>query len=95
MINAAMRIYDFYTLGERDAYGQQIISSSPAGQIKMAISLTSHTNQDNILYKDAQYIGLTHAPVDDSYVIQYGEDRLKVLFVTPGGRYNQVFMTNL
>ena len=58
----------------------------------MAINLTSQSVQDNINYKDANYMGLTHAKVDDTYIIQYGEERLKVLYVNPFGRLNQVFM---
>ena len=37
-------------------------------------------------------MGLTHADVDDTYVIIYGEERLKVLYVVPIGRLKQVFM---
>ena len=95
MINADMRWYDYFTIGEKDAYGQATMpaqDATPTGQIKMAINLSSQTVQDNINYLDAQYIGLTHAPIDESYIIQYGKDRLKVLYVNPKGRLTQVFM---
>ena len=95
MINADMRWYDYFTIGEKDAYGQATMPAQdavPTGQIKMAINLSSQTVQDNINYLDAQYIGLTHAPINESYIIQYGKDRLKVLYVNPKGRLTQVFM---
>lgn len=95
MINADMRLYDYFTFGADDGYGQPQLSAEPVGQIKMAINLTSQSIQDNINYKEAQYIGLTHADVDDTYVIAFGNERLKVLYVTPKGRYKQVFLGEL
>ena len=92
MINADMRIYDYYTYGEDNGYGQPSISASPQGKIKMAVNITSQAVQDNINYADAQYMGLTLSPIDDTYVIQYGDEKLKVLYVNPKGRYKQVFM---
>ena len=62
------------------------------GTVKMAINITSQSVQDNINYNQAAYIGLTYAPVSDTYVIQYGDKKLKVLYVNTLGRYNQVFM---
>lgn len=92
MINVDMRIYDYYTYGKKDAYGQQQLSPTPVGQIKMSINLTSQSVQDNIKYKNAEYMGLTRAKVDDTYVIEFGKERLKVLYVNSFGRLNQVFM---
>lgn len=92
MINVDMRIYDYYTYGNKDSYGQRQLSASPVGQIKMSINLTSQSIQDNIKYKNAEYMGLTHAKVDDTYVIEFGKERLKVLYVNSFGRLNQVFM---
>ena len=92
MINADMRLYDYFTFGEDDGYGQPQLSSEPVGQVKMAINISSQSIQDNINYKDAKYVGLTHANVDDTYVIVVGNERLKVLYVNPKGRYNQVFL---
>lgn len=92
MINVDMRIYDYYTYGKKDAYGQRKLSASPVGQVKMSINLISQSVQDNINYKDAQYMGLTRAKVDDTYVIEFGKERLKVLYVNSFGRLNQVFM---
>ena len=95
MINADMRIYDYFTLGENNAYGQPSMSAEPVGVIKMAINISSQSVQDNINYKDCQYVGLTHANVNDTYVIQYGTEKLKVLYVNPKGRYKQVFMREM
>lgn len=92
MINADMRLYNYFSLGTEDEYGQQTISNEPVGQVKMAINVSSQSVQDNINYTGATYVGLTHAKVDDTYVIEYGEERLKVLYVNTKGRLNQVFM---
>ena len=95
MLNNNMRLYDYYTFGERNAYGVETISSDVKGQVKLSIYTTSQSIQDNIRYKDASYIALTHADIDDSYVIQYGNEKLKVLYVNEQGRYKQVFLKNL
>ena len=94
MINADMRLYDYFTLGGRDAYGQPQLTENPVGKIKMAINIASQSTQDNILYKSCTYVGLTMADVSDAFVIDYEGTKLKVLYVNPKGRYNQVFMTN-
>lgn len=94
MINAQMRTYDYYTFGNRNAYGEQTLSTKPTGTIQMAINITSQSIQDNVNYKEAQYIGLTTADVKDAYVIKYGEGLLKVLYINPIGRYKQVFLTD-
>lgn len=91
MISSDMRIYTYSTLGGNDAYGQPQIAPS-VGEIKMAINIISQTIGDNIKYKDATYIGLTQAYVDDTYIIDYENEKLKVLYVNPKGRYKQVFM---
>lgn len=95
MINTEMRFYDYFTYGEKDEYGQPQLSEETQGTIKMAINITSQSTQDNINYKDASYIGLTHAAIDDTYVIQYGPEKLKVLYVNPMGRYKQAFMKEI
>ena len=95
MINADMRLYDYFTLGEADGYGQPQLSDKAQGKIKMAINITSQTIQDNINYKDATYVGLTHNSIDDTFVIQYENKLLKVLYVNPKGRFTQVFMADL
>lgn len=95
MINADMRFYDYYILNGKDAYGQPAMSNQPDGQIKIAINISSQSVQDNINYQGSQYVGLTHAPVNDTYVIQYGTEKLKVLYVNPKGRLTQVFMARM
>lgn len=92
MINSNMRTYDYYTYGEQNAYGQSVLSEEVQGTVKMAINTTSQNIQENIKYKGATYMGLTHSNINDTYVIQYGNERLKVLYVNPNGRYKQVFM---
>lgn len=95
MINTDMRYYDYFTYGEKDSYGQAELSQEVQGTIKMAINTTSQSVTDNINYKDATYIGLTHAAIDDTYVIQYGDEKLKVLYVNPKGRFKQAFFKEL
>lgn len=92
MINADMRLYNYFTLGTYDEYGQPIQSDEPVGQIKMAINISSQSVQDNINYSGANYVGLTYAKVNDTYIIEYGNERLKVLYVNNRGRLNQVYM---
>lgn len=95
MINRDMRVYDYYTYGERDSYGQPQLSTEPKGKVKIAINITSQAVQDNINYTNANYIGLTYSLLDDSCVIQYGDEKLKVLYVNPKGRVKQVFLARL
>lgn len=95
MINADMRLYNYFTLGEPDSYGQPQLSQEVQGTVKMAINISSQSVQDNINYKDCAYIGLTHSLLDDSYVIQYGDKKLKVLYVNPKGRFTQVFLAEI
>jgi hypothetical protein len=96
MIATDMRYYDYFTFGAADEYGQPQLSQERKGAVKMAINTTSTAIQDNIRYKDATYIGLTHSSLlDDKCVIKYGEEKLKVLYVLPKGKYKQVFLTNI
>lgn len=95
MVNTRMREYVYYLLGDNDNYGQPTITPEAQGKIKIAISITSQSIQDNINYKGANYIGLTLGNVDDKYIIQYGEEKLKVLFVYNDGRYKQVFLQKM
>ena len=94
MINNDMHLYNYSLYGAKDAYGQQTNNNEIKGQVKMAIYISSQSIQDNINYKGATYIGFTHSPVDDTYIIHYGAEKLKVLYVNPQGRLNQVFMAN-
>ena len=92
MINSQMRTYDYYIYGELDAYGQPALSDKK-GVVKMAINVLSKRIEDNVLYAQAEYIGLTSdAQINDKYVIAYDSEKLKVLYVYPYGRLKQVFM---
>lgn len=96
MINSDMRLYDYFTYGQDDGYGMPALSTEVEGKIKMAINISSQAIQDNILFKDCTYIGLTSdANVNDSYVIKYGKEQLKVLYVNPKGRLKQVFLKEM
>lgn len=92
MINSQIKSYDYYVLTTND-YGQDVVPTEPAGQVRMAINIITQNNQDSILYSEAEYIGLTHDKVSDTYVIQYNDTKLKVLYINEMGRYTQVFMT--
>lgn len=92
MINTNMRTYSYSTLGAVDAYGQPTMTETPVGTIKMSITLLNQATQDNALYNGATYVGLTMQEVKDTFVINYGTEKLKVLYVNPYGRYNQVFL---
>lgn len=96
MINSNMREYNYFLYSDDNGYGQSVLSKEVKGTVKMSITNTSTSTQDNILYKDASYLGLTlDRAVDDTYVIEYGKERLKVLYIVPQGRYRQVFMKYL
>lgn len=93
MINTDMRTYNYFTLGANDAYGQPQISTEPVGTIKLSIYTSSQSIQDNVNYKDCSYIALTlDAKVDDTYIIERENERLKVLYVNDAGRFKQVFL---
>ena len=95
MINSDFRTYNYFTFGDANGYGQQQLSETAQGTIKLAIYVSSQAIQDNINYKNANYIGLTQAPIDDSYVIEYGAIKLKVLYVNPQGKYKQVMFAQI
>lgn len=93
MITTDMRAYNYLTLGERDAYGQPTVSTEVKGTIKMAIYTSSQNIQDNINYKDCSYIGLTtDKSVNDKMIVLYGNEKLKVQYTQPKGRFIQVFL---
>lgn len=96
MIFSNMRLYDYYLVSMNEEYGQEVLpeaEAEAAGQVKLSIYPTSTGTQENILYANCSYVGLTYdAEIDDRYIIQYGEVRLKVMYIQPIGRYKQVFM---
>ena len=70
--------------------------NSENNDVKLSINNTSTSIQENINYRQASYIALTlDKAIDDTYVIQYGDERLKVLYVTSQGRYKQVFLNSI
>ena len=85
-----MRKYTFTYYADLDAYGQPHLSNGKMSTM-MAISVISNQISDSALYRDAQYIGLTQDAISDRCIIDYGDEKLKVLYVVPG-RYNQVYM---
>jgi hypothetical protein len=98
MIKSDMRLYNYFTIGDKNEYGQATIpdtNGTPEGQVKMAIYISSQNVQDNINYRDCNYIGLTKAAIDDSYIIKYGKEDLKVLYINPKGTYKQVFLKGM
>lgn len=97
MVITDMRDYDYYVYEGKDAYGQPQLSEDVKGKVKLAIYVVSQSIQDNILYNSSQFVGLTwkHTEVNDTYVIQYGKERLKVLYVNPHGAYKQVYLQRM
>lgn len=102
MINADMRLYNYFTYGDLDEYGQPTLKKDESGQpvvqgsVKMAIYLSSQSVQDNINYLNCQYVGITNDKnINDTYVISYGNERLKVLYVNPQGRSRLVYMAKV
>lgn len=94
MINTDMRMYDYSIYGDLDEYGQPKLSDNQ-GKIKMNINIASQRVQENINYTNCSYVGLTHSYIDDKYVIKYGDEQLKVIYVNPLGRYKQVFLERM
>ncbi len=96
MITTQMRQYTYKKISDGlDDYGQPTIEEIE-GTIKMAINFINETIQDNSLYSDAQYMGLTlNKNINDTYIIHYEGESLKVLYVNKSGKYKQVFMSRV
>lgn len=96
MINAKMREYSYFSFGSDNGYGQPQLEKEPTGTVKLSLSLTSQSVQDNINYKDANYIALTLSSLlDDKKAVKVGEEMYKVLYVNNEGRYKQVFLKRI
>lgn len=95
MINAKKRKYDYYLYGVNNEYGQPQLSAEKSGQISISITELTQNLADNIKYKNATFLGLTFENITDKYVIQYGDIKLKVLYVNKAGKYNQVFLGDM
>lgn len=94
-INSSMGKYNYYLTGALDAYGQAIIETSAAGTIEMDIQILNQSTKDFPLYSSAEYIGLTKELITDNYIIEFKNQKLKVLYVNGFGRYNQVLMEKM
>lgn len=94
MINNDMRNYEYFLLEDYDEYGQPTQSEQAQGTVQLAIYVLSQSVSDTLLYKDASYIGLTYPTIeiDDTFIIKYGEEKLKVLYIQPRGAFKQVFL---
>ena len=96
MINPNMKTYNYFTYGDLNAYGQPQLNAEPEGQVKLSIYTTSQNVQGNINYTNANYIALTRDKnINDNWVIEYGEERLKVLYTSTQGRFIQVFLAKM
>ena len=90
MINANMREYSYFLISaEPNSYGQHTLikdnDGNPVvqGTVKMSISVASQSVTENIIYKGANYVGITHdKDVSDRYVIDYNGKYLKVQYLT-------------
>jgi hypothetical protein len=93
MINTTMKNYNYFLYGQEDEYGQLTLSEEATGSIKMSINILSQSTQDNILYKGCSYLGLTmDKSIDDTYIIICNNEKLKVKYINPVGRYKQIYM---
>jgi hypothetical protein len=97
MINADMKHHDYYLYGEQDMYGQPTLSDEVIGSVKMAIYSSNKSVTGDVNYVGGDYIGLTNDPnINDKYVIQYGNERLKVKYIVYAPRHmTQVFMSRM
>ena len=97
MINTTFNDYDYYVFSQSENdYGEKTISTTKAGSVSIAIYLYTQNITSNIKYKDAQYIGLIESTnIKESCVIAYGDKKLKVLYVNPVGRWQQVYMQEM
>ena len=84
MVEANMQAYPLYKLTGPDAYGDYAME--PDGTARISVSLYTQNNTENVLYKDAKYIGLTwDARITDSNIV-------KVKLVNPFGRLCQLVL---
>ena len=94
MINTQFKAYDYYKYST-NSYGQSTPSNEVVGQVTLAINTINQAVGDSILYKNASYIALTwDKDIDDTYLVQYDNERLKVLYVSAPSKYKlrQVYL---
>ena len=93
MIRNQMKPYKYYKYGGLDEYGIPSASLKPIGEVKLSLHLLNQNISDNALYKDASFIGLTfNDDIDENWIIEEGNTKLKVLYVNHTKRFNQVFL---
>lgn len=93
MINSRMSNYEYYLLGVDNGYGQITITPDVQGTVNISIATLTKAVTEDLRYSNASYLGLTHDKnINDTYVIKYGNELLKVQYVIPDGRYTQVFL---
>lgn len=96
MINNNFRLYDYWLISVNEEYAQEVLpgeNEPPVGRIKMAIYPTSTGTQENILYDNCAYVGLTYdSEIDVKHIIRYGNERLKVAYIQPNLRFKQVYL---
>ena len=99
MIINRMKLYDYWLVSLNEDYGQEVLPAADAeaaGQVKLSIYPTSTGTQENILYANCSYVGLTYdAEIDDKYIIQYDKERLKVMYCQSQGRMRQVYLKRI
>lgn len=96
MITADMREYNYFLLGAKDEYAQETITENTQGAVRMTIYPLTQVVGTSIKYKDATFIGFTQdRNINDSYIIQYGDKKLKVLYPVTMGRFTQVFLSEM
>lgn len=96
MIARNMRYYDYYLYTDASGYGQQQLTEAVQGSVKMAIYHSSTNVTDSIKYRDCTYTAITcDKAINDAYVIQYGAEKLKVMYITPAGKYRQVYLKEI
>ena len=89
--------YNYYLYGDNDAYGQPKLSEEVKGTVKIAIYDNIKAVQDSPDYISDEYIGLTYdKAINDKYVIQYGDKKLKVLYtISAPSVKTQVFLKGI
>lgn len=93
MVNTNMRTYDYYTLSDTtNDYGEETISTTKQGQVKLSINLLNKQMEDSVLYAGSSYVGITMENVNDKMIIEFNGSKLKILYINDLGRYKQVYM---
>lgn len=91
MIARDMRLYDVYTIGAPDAFGQK---AAPAYSrtIKAALYERAQAVKDGIVFIEGDFIALTRSELTGADMIATGGEWYKVLYVQKRGTYNQAFL---